>query len=82
MTSKEAGHKAHETRVAKFGPNEQRRAKQQADWTRQNGHSAENPYLRERVYTEAEQKRSKQFEAWQKENVGRSIWENPFRYSR
>jgi hypothetical protein len=79
MTSKEAGHKAHETNLAKFGKDEPNRMGRQASWSRHYGVSAENPHTRERVYTAAEKARWIKFDAWHKANSDRSVWENPFR---
>jgi hypothetical protein len=81
MTSREAGLKADETRRAKFGPDEQKRAKRQADWTKQYGSSAENPHTRQNVYSAADLDRGRRFDAWRKANADRNVWENPFCHS-
>jgi len=66
MANKEAGHKAYETRIAKFGPDEQRRAGRQAAWTKEYGDTAENPHTREISYPAADRDRWKKFDTWKK----------------
>jgi hypothetical protein len=80
MTRKGAGHKANETKLAKFGPDEPNRAGRAAAWTKEHGSSAESPHTQERVYKEADRHRWQQFDAWRKANSNRGVWENPFRH--
>ena len=80
MTSKYAGFKAIETKMAKYGPDELTRAGRQMAWTKANGNSADNPNLREKFYTAFDQDRWLRFDKWQSENPERSVWENFYRH--
>ena len=77
------GHKAYEYRIAQYGPDEQKRAGQQADWTRRHPEldKRDNPYVRDKVYSEARRQRAEQFAAWQSANVNRSHADNPYAWS-
>jgi len=73
------GHKAYGYRIAQFGPNEQIRAGVQMVWTkRYRGlDKADNPYLRQKVYSIADMERAKRFAAWRAANLTRDHSENP-----
>lgn len=76
-----AGHKAYDTRIAKFGPDEQRRAGQMAKHRKETGCApAQNPYARENFYPVTELARGDQFDAWAKANPDRCHSENPYRW--
>jgi hypothetical protein len=73
------GHKAHEYRIAQYGPGEQIRAGDQAAWTvRYRGlDKADNPHLRRKVYSIVDLERATRFAEWHKANLTRSHFENP-----
>jgi hypothetical protein len=73
------GHKATQTKIARFGPDEPSRAKAQRDWTieHQGRPRIENPYIRERVYSAVQMEQAKKHEAWAKANPTKPESENP-----
>ena len=79
----EAGHKANACKTAMFGPGELERAGNQAAWTRgpANSNKADNPHVRERVYSSADMDRVKRFIVWHKANPTLDHAENPHSWS-
>jgi hypothetical protein len=80
------GRKAYETRLAQWGPNEQKRAYEQAQWTlmhrRRVDYAPEkNPYLREKVYTREDFARVEKWKRWRKENPTKDLSQNPFSWA-
>jgi hypothetical protein len=77
------GHKAYRYRIAQFDPNEQIRAGEQAAWTRRypGPDKADNPHLREKVYSLADLERAKRFAAWHTANLTWDHSENPHSWS-
>ena len=77
------GHKAHECRIAQYGPDEQIRAAEQAVWSKRHPDraKADNPHLREKVISPSDLQRAKLFAAWHKANPTRSHSENPHSWS-
>jgi hypothetical protein len=80
MTNREAGLKANETKLAKFGPDEPNRAGRHAAFTAKYGRDVENPHTRKNTYPASEASRWKDFDTWQKAHPNQSIWENPSRH--
>jgi HNH endonuclease len=80
MTGHGRGHRAYQTRIAQFGPDEQKRARQKQKWTRDNKSQppSENPYSQEKVYPSEELARAERFGRWNEANPDRSHRENPF----
>jgi len=74
------GHKATQTKIARFGLSEPSRAAAQRLWTIENqgGPKSENPYIREKVYAPDVLARAESHKAWAKANPGRSVSENPY----
>ena len=70
----EDGRKANARKVAQFGPDEPTRAARQAAWKKQHpgGIKAENPHLREKIYSYADTHRTDMAE--QRLGVSRTCW--------
>jgi len=71
------GIKAHECKIAKFGPDEPNRAARQMAWTKRHGRDVENPHVRGRVYSPVDQERFGYFDVWHKFNPASSHADNP-----
>jgi hypothetical protein len=80
MTNREAGLKANETKLAKFGADEPNRAGRHAAFTAKYGRDLKNPHTRENTYPVDEVPRWKNFDTWRKAHPNHSMWENPFRH--
>ena len=76
----EDGRKAAARKLAQYGPDELNRAGRQAAWTKQHPgrNKSENPYLREKIYEQADFERVKQFNAWAKANPNEPHSDNPY----
>jgi hypothetical protein len=77
------GHKANQTKIARFGPHEPGRAFDQARWKMANPNRPENekPFLREKVYSPAILARAEKHKAWMKANPQKDHPENPYSWS-
>jgi HNH endonuclease len=80
MTDNGPGHRANQTKLAQYGPDELRRTKQKRDWTLLNKSrpGSANPYNRENFYRAEELAQAERFESWKNANPDRSHQENPF----
>ena len=74
------GYKANETKIARFGPSEPKRAADQARWTKENPGrpKTENPYLREKIYSPKQLEQAENHKVWGKANPRGSDAENPY----
>lgn len=80
MSNSEAGQKAHETKIAIFGPDEPNRAGRHAAYTAKHGQGVENPHTRANTYPDGDALRWKNFDTFQRSHPNHSAWENPFRH--
>jgi hypothetical protein len=80
----EDGRKANTRKVEQFGPDEPNRAARQAAWKKQHSgrNKAENPHVREQIYSPADFGRVKNFDARAKEHPNQRHAENPFSWDK
>lgn len=83
INKREDGKRAYATRIAQWGPNEQKRAYDQRGWTlmhqsRADYDPSKNPYTRDKIYPSEDFARVEKWKKWSRENPGKDNLLNPY----